>query len=85
MIESFTIEDEIYLKGHVSNMPYEEGMDILNLQGSHKASDKTLDKLGNMVTGHHDSYWNKDVMKKVLSNSFQIFHELVIILYLKYF
>ena len=67
MIESFMIEDENYLKGHVSNMPYEEGMDILNLQGSHKASDKSLDKLGNTLTGHHDSYWNEDVMKKSIN------------------
>ena len=55
MIESLLIEDENYLRCHVSNMPFEKGMDILNLQGNHKPGE------------HHYKHWNEDVMEKSIN------------------
>jgi len=55
MLESFLIEDKNYLRCHVSNMPFEDGMDILNLQGNHKAGEQA------------HKWWNEDVKEKSLS------------------
>ena len=54
MIEAFSITDPNYLVSHFSNMKFEPGMDILDLQGNYKAG------------SHNHTHWHKNLHEMTL-------------------